>query len=399
MLKKTIAIISVFLAVFITFFAVSVVPVYAEEKAEKKRQANEEIGVNAYQKLNTYLADKNAESLTAMLSETENYDTNLAAVYAGAYINDEGNLIVNITDASKEIQEELVLATDNAPIEYKIVEKNLSELQEVYGILSAHLTEAPYFEVVLSETKNIVEVYTENDINICSAYIKNLVNLSEVEIISKKNQFTDCAKVYSGQKYTCKETGFPASVGFPCTQNVGDKKGFVTAAHTFKNFETGTTGNTVTIFHMHFGKVTASRYGVTTDAAFVEQQSSLLPPWWNLQTELPDKTKPPLQAWGTSSITPEGCTIAKYGYASLFREGKLISNSASFIINNVPFYSLAKVTTVMTNGDSGGPCMTTHNGKNTLVGIVKGVNFDTMEGYYCHLEYVMKELNITPDIP
>lgn len=399
MLKKTIAIISVFLAVCITFFAVSIVPVYAEEKAEEKRQVNEEIGVNAYQKLNAYLMDKNTESLTAMLSDAENYTSDLSAVYAGAYINDAGNLIVNITDTTEEIQSELAQATDNAPIEYQIVEKSLAELQEVYGILSAHLTEAPYFEVVLSETKNIVEVYTEDDINTCTTYIEDLVNLSAVEIISKKNKLTDCAKVYSGQKYTCKETGYPASVGFPCTQNVGSKKGFVTAAHTFKNFETGTTGNTVTISSMHFGKVTASRYGVTTDAAFVEQQSSLLPPWWNLQTSLPDKTQPPLQAWGTSAITPEGCTIAKYGYATLYREGKLISNSASFTINNVPFYALAKVTTVMSHGDSGGPCMTTHNGKNTLVGIVKGVDLVTMEGYYCHLEYVMKELNVTPDIP
>lgn len=177
------------------------------------------------------------------------------------------------------------------------------------------------------------------------------------------------------------------------------KKGFVTAAHTFKDFETGITGETVTISNMHFGKVTVSRYGVTTDAAFVEQQSSLLPPWWNLQPALPDTSKPSLQAYGTSAITPEGCTISKYGYASLYTEGKLISNSTSMIINDVPFYALAKVTTIMTQGDSGAPCMTTYNGKNTLVGIVKGMNVYTMEGYYCHLEYIMKELNITPDIP
>ncbi len=200
MFKKTFALVGVLLAICITFFTVSIIPVYAENKAKEKRQLNEEIGVNAYQKLNSYLSNKNADVQTSMLAHEENCTADLSAVYAGAYINDEGNLIVNITDVSKEIQDELAQATNNAPIEYQIVEKSLAELQEVYGILSAHLTEAPYFEVVLSETKNTVAVYTESDIKACTDYIENLVNLSAVEVISKKNQVTDCAKVYSGQK-------------------------------------------------------------------------------------------------------------------------------------------------------------------------------------------------------
>lgn len=195
MLKKTIAIVSLLLVICIAFFAASTVPGYAEKQKEEQRQANEEIGVNAYQKLNAYLANKNAEVQTAEQADAENDTANLFAVYAGAYINDEGNLIVNITDTSDEIQDELAQATDNAPIAYQIVEKSLAELQEAYGILSAHLTEAPYFEVVLSETKNTVEVYTEEDINICTAYVEKLVNLSAVEIIPKKNQFTDYTKV------------------------------------------------------------------------------------------------------------------------------------------------------------------------------------------------------------
>ena len=195
MLKKTIAVVSMLLVICIAFFAASTVPGYAEKQKEEQRQANEEIGVNAYQKLNAYLANKNAEVQTAEQADAENDTAILFAVYAGAYINDEGNLIVNITDTSDEIQDELAQATDNAPIAYQIVEKSLAELQEVYGILSAHLTEAPYFEAVLSETKNTVEVYTEEDINICTAYVEKLVNLSAVEIIPKKNQFTDYTKV------------------------------------------------------------------------------------------------------------------------------------------------------------------------------------------------------------
>ncbi len=222
--KKFFAFIGAFLAVGVTFLSVSVIPGYAAEKADEKQRVNEEISVNAYQKLNVYLSDKNTEARTAVLSDTENHTSDLSTVYAGAYINDDGILTVNITETSKDIQDELAQATDNAPVQYKIVEKNLAELQEVYGILSAHLTEAPYFEVVLSETKNIVEVYTEESIDVCTDYIGSFGNLSCVEIISKQNQITDCAKVYAGQKYKCKETGFTASVGFPCTRNATQKK-------------------------------------------------------------------------------------------------------------------------------------------------------------------------------
>ena len=396
MVKKATAIISIFLAVCITFFTASIVPAYAEKTVEEKHQVNEQIGVTAYQKLNAYLADKNTEARPATLSDAESYTADLSTVYAGAYINDEGNLTVNITEISEKIQDELAQATDCAPIEYKLVEKNLSELQEAYEILSAHLTEAPYFEVVLSETKNIVEVYTEEDIEACTNYIESLVDLSRVEISSKANQISNCTKVYAGQGFVCPETNQVASVGFPCTRNSDGSKGFVTAAHTFIN--STSESKTVKISNKTFGTVTASRYGVTTDAAFVEKKTSLLPPWWNLQSALPDGTL--IQAWGTSSITPEGCTITKYGATTQFTEGKLISNSVSFMANDqVPFYSIAKATTRILGGDSGGPCMTPYNGKNTLVGIVKGYNKDTLDGYYCHLEYIMKELNITPDVP
>ena len=46
-------------------------------------------------------------------------------------------------------------------------------------------------------------------------------------------------------------------------------------------------------------------------------------------------------------------------------------------------------------GDSGGPCVTTYQGKNMLVGIVKGRDAG-MNTYYCKINYIMKELNVTP---
>lgn len=47
------------------------------------------------------------------------------------------------------------------------------------------------------------------------------------------------------------------------------------------------------------------------------------------------------------------------------------------------------------HGDSGGPCIVTNQGKNILLGIVKGrdANLNT---YFCKINYIMKELNVTP---
>lgn len=180
-MKKVIAGICVLLAVCITVFAASATPVYTEKKAEKVHQARADRSINAYQQLTAYLAKEEVCS------------ADLAAVYAGAYLNDAGDLTVNLTADSEAIQAELARATDNAPIAYQIVEKSLAELREVCGILSAHLTDAPYFEVVLSETKNTVEVYTEADIAVCTSYIASLTDVSSVEIHVKPNQIADCA--------------------------------------------------------------------------------------------------------------------------------------------------------------------------------------------------------------
>ena len=155
--KKFFAFIGAFLAVGVTFLSVSVIPGYAAEKADEKQRVNEEISVNAYQKLNVYLSDKNTEARTAVLSDTENHTSDLSTVYAGAYINDDGILTVNITETSKDIQDELAQATDNAPVQYKIVEKNLAELQEVYGILSAHLRKRPILRSYCQKQKILLK--------------------------------------------------------------------------------------------------------------------------------------------------------------------------------------------------------------------------------------------------
>lgn len=87
--------------------------------------------------------------------------------------------------------------------------------------------------------------------------------------------------------------------------------------------------------------------------------------------------------------------VKKYGSTTGLSSGKIISNSASFEVNGSIFYALTKTSMYSDHGDSGGPCIVTNQGKNILLGIVKGrdANLNT---YFCKINYIMKELNVTP---
>lgn len=182
-------------------------------------------------------------------------------------------------------------------------------------------------------------------------------------------------------------------VGFPCIATTGEKE-IVTAGHNVMN-NAGSLGYTVKVNLKTFGTVRRLQYGNTVDAAFVERSTSVLPPWWIFQNKLTNGET--IHQWGNSSVTPEGSTVRKYGDETGLTTGKVTSNSASFEINNMIFYALTQTTLEAQSGDSGGPCLTTVNGKNTLVGIMKGK--DAGYSYYCKINYIMKELNVTPLVP
>ncbi len=380
------------IALLLTFIVLSLImPSFAQSKPlteEELRQYNQDMSVQAYQYLNNYLTEC-ANQACMQLDDT---GSALAAVYAGAYIDASGNLVVNITDTSENVRKELQTATKDVQIQYRLVKYNLETLNEIYGILSSRLGEAPYFQVVLSETNNTVEVYTEQETNSCIDYISSIADISAVTVIQEKNEFADCATACAGDTLNCIETAQGGTVGFPCTQNSTKKKGIVTAAHVVSS-SNSTLGNTIWINEKDFGTVNSTRYGNTVDAAFVLKNQSLLPPWWILKSELPNGDT--IHNWCDSSVTPEGTDIRKYGATTGLTFGRVLSNSASLDTNGVVFYALTKTTMQGKPGDSGGPCVTTYQGKNMLVGIVKGrdINQNT---YYCKINYIMNELNVTP---
>ena len=146
---------------------------------EDLRQQNQEISIQTYQHLTEYLSEHIRQTDVRM----DDASRTLAEMYAGAYIDELGNLVVNITDTSAPVREELQTATEDPQIQYRLVQHNLQMLNEIYMVLSSYLGEAPYFEVVLSETNNTVEVYTDQNPDLCMEYIANIADVSAVTVI------------------------------------------------------------------------------------------------------------------------------------------------------------------------------------------------------------------------
>lgn len=124
----------------------------------------------------------------------------LADVYAEAYINENGNLVVNLTKSSPLLQAELLRAAATGTVLYNVVRYDLKTLNEIYTQLTMCLYEAPYFSVVLSETNNTVNVYTDQAVEACEAYVSSITDVFAVTIIEEENVFSDCAYVRAGDR-------------------------------------------------------------------------------------------------------------------------------------------------------------------------------------------------------
>lgn len=132
--------------------------------------------------------DEYRKVLDAVSSEKEN----LADVYAGAYINGDNLLVINVTDASDGIKEEMKSASGNPDVIINEVEFSLSEINEVYEKLAADMENAPYFKVTVSEKDNTVYITGENAED-CNRYIlENGYNPEIITVVEGQNTVVDC---------------------------------------------------------------------------------------------------------------------------------------------------------------------------------------------------------------
>lgn len=117
---------------------------------------------------------------------------NLADVYAGAYINGDNLLVINVTDASDGIKEEIKSASGNSDVIINEVEFSSSEIDETYEKLVADMENAPYFKVTVSEKDNTVYITGENAEK-CNRYIlESGYNPEMITVVEGQNTVVDC---------------------------------------------------------------------------------------------------------------------------------------------------------------------------------------------------------------
>lgn len=135
---------------------------------------------------------KNIDGYKKVLDVVSSGKENLAEVYAGAYINGDNLLVINVTDASDGIKEEIKSASGNPDVIIKEVEFPLSEIDGAYEKLVGNMENAPYFKVTVSEKDNTVYITGESAED-CNRYIlENGYNPEMITVVEGQNTVENC---------------------------------------------------------------------------------------------------------------------------------------------------------------------------------------------------------------
>lgn len=117
---------------------------------------------------------------------------NLSEVYAGAYINGDNLLVINVTEASDGIKAEIKSASGNPDVIINEVKFSSSEIDGAYEKLVGNMENAPYFKVTVSEKDNTVYITGESAED-CNRYIlENGYNPEMITVVEGQNTVENC---------------------------------------------------------------------------------------------------------------------------------------------------------------------------------------------------------------
>lgn len=100
--------------------------------------------------------------------------------------------MINVTDASGDIKEEIKSVSGNPDVIINEVKFSLSEINEVYEKLAADMENAPYFKVMVSEKDNTVYITGENAENCYRYILENGYNPEIITVVEGQNTVVDC---------------------------------------------------------------------------------------------------------------------------------------------------------------------------------------------------------------
>lgn len=344
---------------------------------EEQRLNNEIVANEQYQNLLAGLSNE---------SKARNASTNY---YGGAYINDDGNLVVCVTTNYNEHSGAIQAYTNNEDIILKTVEypyntllQEQNNIAKTYEALCDVSLPATVSTATVSESSDAIELICSS---LCGTYIDEENNMLVVEIeglsTEKINAFesvfsdaeyivfvegqraVETATALNGGERIYSPRGEGASVGYPAHYTSSDGSlsvyGFITAGHAFVagDYVYASDGTTVIGYCelSHGGRADAAFIWVTNPnyyASAVTNYSGI-----TLNTSSP-------------TVPAQGTTIYKEGATSGYTYGQVVSTSVTKIYSSgVIYYDLIQTTALNLRGDSGGVAYT---GTGVIVGTMSG---------------------------
>lgn len=302
---------------------------------------------------NQKVALKNYHSLKEGFKKQFNSDDTYPDSYAGAYIDDNGNLNINLSDDGASIKSAV---NDDRTIYHSVAFSN-KQLNNAVKFLNNYLGKDGIVATEVDEKNDKVYVYLQNA-NDTSIVNQLVSNFPFVEIKQQKNAIKLTYTVYNGGGAVDGNESF--SIGFGAKNNSTGQIGFVIPGHV------GSAGSNVTYGGNSLGNVSSSYFGPNVDAAFVPRSNSS---WTAVNYFYNSYTYS-----GTQNEEPQGAYLEKFGAYSYMTAGYVLSNNFSYTVNNINFTDMEKADYEAIQGDSGAPVTYWDGSNRYLVGTQSASN-------------------------
>lgn len=271
--------------------------------------------------------------------------TDFPEYYGGAYINDEGKLIINVTSNTASISQDFNKRIETDEFILKPCKYSYSKLTSIMDTLNTYkLKEAAspiwanFNSYALLDDQNSIVVYlNEYNQEQIDMFKKQVLDSSAIEFRKAVGEIRDEINVNPGSSITSGSSG--GSVGYRA--KLDGVVGIVTAGHLASLNDDIEKGGTV------FATVTAYQESGSVDASFCEITDSDYTP-----TNTLDGTSNTLSK--TISEPGVGTVINKIGASTGHTSGKVLSTNASLTVNGETFTNLTSADYTSAPGDSGG---------------------------------------------
>jgi hypothetical protein len=285
----------------------------------------------------------------------EKYD---ASEYGGAFIDDDGHLVIRLlpSDNAEQIEYIYSIQVGNDDLNGSIVEcqtaqHSLKYLVDIVDILTPHLVDLGVLGAGTDEKNNcvVIDAPTSDTESIASIRtgVMNILSDAGLDVDDSTIAINEC----EGLSVQATSTYNPGSsingaytLGWGATLEYGTYSGqtvFLVPGHAVS------LGSTISFGTTTIGSVIARQFGGLYDFAYVLNSNG-----HSVSSTLPNGTTLPLGAYASP---PQGLSVTAYGATSHLQTGTILLTNYSDTVNGTALTGMFKTSYKAVVGDSGAP--------------------------------------------